>query len=265
MNFTELDLTKIPDLNWTPLLVLRTMYLDVAAKPRMTYLQAFSELSKRKEDRRNRLALVNEDGATAQNLLDEIRECDEQRVILDKKLDVTMREDGQHGAWVGVGSRGLDMQHEIIPQRHWAHLRFEFEDSAACSGEVRFSGIRFLVAAEIPEDHEIRKLIEAAQDRPLLDPIVHASSIEESSVDDNGPNPPGRPTSNYLILREFFFRVMRGEVEKSQAEQGRVLHNWLKRVHPKEPNSEPETIAGQLKDEFKVAKEWLNSKPPKNY
>ena len=265
MNFTELDLTKIPDLNWTPLLVLRTMYLDVAAKPRMTYLQAFSELSKRKEDRRNRLALVNEDGATAQNLLDEIRECDEQRAILDKKLDVTMREDGQHGAWVGVGSRGLDMQHEIIPQRHWAHLRFEFEDSAACSGEVRFSGIRFLVAAEIPEDHEIRKLIEAAQDRPLLDPQAHVSGSEGNPADNADSNDRGRPSAKYEILREFFFRVMRGEIEKSQADQGRVLHAWLKREHPNKPNSDPKTIAGQLKDEFKAAQKWLGQKTPKNY
>ncbi len=265
MKFTELDLTNFSDLKWITLLELRELYLGAEARPRTTVEQALRDLYKRRHDENDRLHAVDPNSVAAESLRDAVKKSDEQIRLMETKIVIGMREGGQSGIWVGVGSRGLDLQDEIIPRRYWAHLKFDFEDGSAYAGKVRFSGARFLLMDRVPEGHAIRELIKEAQVLPAPDPKSSEPDADESSIGDVENKSPGRPTSKYEVLQEFFFRVMRGDIEESLAKQSRMLSEWLGQAHPKKPQAQPETIAGQLKHEFKAAKEWLDSKPPKNY
>ncbi len=262
MKFTELDLTNFPDLEWMTLFELRELYLGAEARPQTTVEQALRDLYKRRHDESERLALAEADGTAGQILLDTIRKCDEQLEILEKKVVIGMREGGQNRVWVGVGSRGLDMQEEIIPQRYWAHLKFDFEDGSAYSGEVRFSGLRFLIDGEIPEDHEIFKLIEKAQMLPT--PEENATQTQPGPATLMKMGGQGRPTSIQAVRVELERRIAQNAFELKLNQESEYLWNWFKRTYPNDHAPTPKTIRNNLRGEHRRAKALrLLEKAPK--
>lgn len=65
---------------------------------------------------------------------------------------------------------------------------------------------------------------------------------------------PGRPSSMHLVKAEFKRRVERGEVERSVAEQARVLEFWLKQNHPTSPPLKAKAIENGIRDDHRLHK-----------
>jgi hypothetical protein len=62
---------------------------------------------------------------------------------------------------------------------------------------------------------------------------------------------PGRPSSMYLVEKEYHARWQRGEAETSIGAEAAALANWLRTEHPHAPPLTPKTIANKLRHDYR--------------
>lgn len=257
MKFTELDLTKIPELKWVSPTELRELYLDITkidgGKTR-DKLNDFWGLIRAEIDNFSQLGARPEHQAEFDRIVERYKVA---IANVEEQLVASMQRGAEQGRWFALGRRAPDACAEIIPKRYWGFLKLDIQDSTASGGEYRFFGISCMRAEWIPSRHPIIDVISEAQmlERPDLE------TANTRTIKPNADRPKrkgrGRPTSMAIVRKEFYRRVSQNEIECTITEESHSLADWLARTRPRAKELVAKTIENNLRDEYKEEKNAL--------
>lgn len=146
-----------------------------------------------------------------------------------------MIHDAADGIWFAFAKSPPSLHHELIPPDVWKLLLIDSSNGVAWRApSLRFEDLKCAYTRDLPDGHPVLLTLQAARDAAGLPPLV----IQNPPVAPAAPAPeihtgkPGRPSPRDLYLTEFARRIEEGRLEKSKAQQAKVLLDWFVATYP---------------------------------
>jgi len=183
-----------------------------------------------------------------------VQDCLQEALDGVRKL---MMNQAETGGWIAFGRRHPDAEEEIIPARYWPFLTLDIDNRVAKGDDMTFRTVRGLITRQIPDGHGIFDLIREAQRVPDTEAVPAAEPEPSPRPAPVAPvsGAPGRPSSMHLIRQEFERRAESGAIETSLDKESKALSAWLSAAHPEMPPTTAKTIANNLREAYRTAKQ----------
>lgn len=256
--------SRRPPLRWRSLREIADLVLATTTTPDGRTIAEVMERLRRGRDQETELFLATTDGSAAdRDSYDRI--IAEHDRVLSTTMDSVRRamvKDAEAGRWTAFGRRHPDAPEEAIPPHYWPFLDIDIEEDSANGHDLRFRGIRCLLAEDIPADHPI---LDQIRPKEAAAPVADQPSVDDEPSANEAPAPPppvilysgtqGRPSSvESLVIPELRRRAAEGSMESSLARECKYLSQWLHTNHPTAHQIKPASLENSLRQLYRELK-----------